>query len=132
MKLLRSLSITAAFLVICCDLAANAGIPSSESFWKGQVNKVRLGMKQSLVEKYLPPRSEGNEDYSKDGASYTETYALDEHWSVAVRYDRSGYHEKNNPYKVQGFPNDKVIGLPHLIKQENRIDEKMFPPERPR
>ena len=63
--------------------------------------------------------------------AYTEIYALDQHWSVSIGYDGSGYHEKNNPYGVQGFPNDKVIALPRLIKQENVIDEKSFPPEKP-
>jgi hypothetical protein len=105
---------------------------AAKVFWKEQIRKVRLGMKQYVVYEILPSRSEGRMDFAKDGKSYTYTYALDEHWSVAMVYDRSGYHEANNPYSVMGFPNDKVIGLPRLVAMRNRIDARMFPYVRPK
>ena len=89
-------------------------------------------MKQTVVTEILPQRSEGTMDFTNDGRSYTFTYAIDEHWSVATVYDRSGYPVKNNPYSVMGYPNDKVIRLPHLIERENRIDQTLFPPATPK
>ncbi len=103
----------------------------TEAVWRAQIKKVHLGMQQYEVVRILPQRSEGNQDFARDGASYTVTYALDENWSVATGYDRSGYHEENNPYSVMGFPNDRVIVLPRLLKQRNRLDEIGFPPQTP-
>ncbi len=112
--------------------ADGLGGPYTEAFWRLQIRKIHLGMRQGLVEEFLPQRSEWKQDYAKDGESYVATYALDEHWSVAIGYDRSGWHEKNNPYTVMGFPNDRVIVLPRLIKQENKIDGKTWPQLRAR
>jgi len=102
------------------------------AFWSLQVKKVHRGMKQSLVTELLSPRSEGEMDFAKDGKSYSITYALDQHWSVTIVFDRSGWHEENNPYSVMGFPNDKVIRPPRLQRQENLIDETLFPATPPK
>lgn len=99
----------------------------SEAFWRSQIRKVRLGMRQERVLEFLPNRSEETQKYDNELEGYTLSYALDKHWSVATGFDRSGWHEKNNPYLIMGFPNDKVIRRPRLVRQENSIDEKHFP-----
>jgi hypothetical protein len=128
--------ITQSVLILLLSGMAAAGhaqsVQYTEAFWRAQIRKVRLGMQQYQVEQFLPARSEGKQDFAADGASYTFTYALDAHWSVAVGYDRSGFHEKNNPYMTMGFPNDKVIVLPRLLKAENTVDETRFPQKKPR
>jgi hypothetical protein len=100
--------------------------------WQNQVKKISLGMKQLIVHQYLPPRSSGDDQYAQDGSSYTETYALDDNWSVSIKFDRSGFTENNNPYGVLHMYNDKVIALPKLIKKHNHIDPRPFPPITPK
>lgn len=90
-----------------------------------------MGTKEYEVEELLPQRSEGKQDFARDGASYTYTYALDENWSVATGYDRSGYHEENNPYSVMGYPNDRVIALSRSLEQRNKMDAIGFPLKKP-
>src|ERR1700689_3256050 len=108
-------------ICILCILANRVEadeLRDAQMIWALQIKKIHIGMKQFIVVGFLPQRSEGTMIFAKDGKSYTFTYALDKHWSVATVYDRSGYSPKNNPYSTMGFPNDKVIGLPRLRRQE--------------
>jgi hypothetical protein len=106
----------------------------SEAFWWNRIRKVHLNMRQHRVLELLPNRSKETQEFDKKGGSYTLTYALNKRWSVAISFNRSGWREENNPYSVMGFPNDKVIRPPRLVRQENLIDETLFPatPPKPR
>lgn len=91
----------------------------TQAYWESQIRKVHLRTQEYRVEDFLPPLSPVSQDFNKDGMSYTLTYALDEHWSVALTYDRSGFHAENNPYMVMGYPNDRMIAPPRLIAMNN-------------
>jgi hypothetical protein len=135
-RLVRTILILAMVLLavsICPPLPLLAAPGSNpKAFWPAQIQKVHLGMQQYIVEKFLPPRSSGTMKFARDAKSYAYTYALDEQWSVATVYDRSGWTTINNPYNTMGFPNDKVIRLPRLLRHRNRIDQTYFPPFAPK
>lgn len=120
------------FLSLISIAARSADPDSKEAFWRSQIEAIHLGMQRHLVDEYLPPRGASDQKYSKTGWTYVISYPLDKHWSATIAYDRSGYSEKNNAYSVMGFPRDKVIRRPILIRQEYKIDERMFPWKAPK
>jgi hypothetical protein len=135
----RSLHATLLLVILLITTPISRASPLSpasgdhpKAYWLRQIAKVHPAMQQYIVEKFLPSRSEGSMDFAKDGGSYTFTYALDENWSVATDYDRSGFHPENNPYMTMGFPNDKVIRPPRLFRHRNRIDTRLYPAYTPK
>lgn len=115
MRLTSVIVVTALWLTIsgCTEPSRS----HTGDYWRQRVDRVKVGMSRAAVEELLPPQPGSPVQTLMAGCGQGVAYWVDPAWMVHVNYDYTGVADKSDISLSRTSPDNKVSGVPTLIRK---------------